>query len=176
MVNKIKLSGKIVFDPKNKTNKHNSQASWKRVAMIMFDGDVTDFYSWFIYKRYGLVLNKPLRGAHISFINDSNRDIQTGSGLVNEEDVDLLWNMVKKKWDGKQIDILLDVDVRSDGKHWWLNIPEENRSVIHSIRKEIGLDRPYFGLHLSVGYANDKNIEHSKYILGLIKKYGINYN
>jgi len=172
----INLSGKILFDPENRTNKHNYQASWKRMAMIMFDSDITEYYAWFIKKRYNLILNKPLRGPHISFINDSNRDIKNGSGLINEDDVDLLWNMVKQKWNNKPIDVELDVDVRSDGKHWWLNIPNENRTLIHNIRTELGLDRPYFGLHMSVGYANEKNIEHSKYILGLIDKYGIDYN
>jgi hypothetical protein len=28
----------------------------------------------------------------------------------------------------------------------------------------IGLSRPFFGLHMSIGYANEKNIEHSIYI------------
>lgn len=166
MNNKIILSGKIVFDPTNKTNKHNNQASWKRMAMIMLDGDITDYYAWFIKKRYNLILNKPLRGAHISFINDSNRDIKNGSGLINEKDVDLLWNLVKQKWDGKEIEVVLDTDVKfaKNGKHIWLNIPNENRSLIHEIRKELGLERPYFGLHMSIGYANDKNIEYFNYI------------
>lgn len=175
MKNYIKHTGKIMFDPIDKTNKHSSQSSWKKTAMIMFDSDISEYYAWFIKKRYNIVLNKPLRGSHISFINDSKRDIKTGSGLVNETDVDLLWNIVKNKWNNKSIDVTLNVDTRSDGKHWWLNIPEENRTLIHDIRKEIGLDRPYFGLHLSIGYTNDKNIEHSKYIIGLINKFGLNY-
>jgi hypothetical protein len=174
-MNNIILSGKILFDPENKTNKHNYQAAWKRMAMIMFDGDIAEYYAWFIKKRYNLILNKPLRGAHISFINDSNRDIQKGCGLVNEKDVDLIWELIKQKWNGKSIDVTLNTDVRSDGKHWWLNIPEENRQLIHDIRKEIGLDKPFFGLHMSVGYANEINIVHSKYILGLIEKFGEDY-
>jgi len=174
-MNNIILSGKILFDPENKTNKHNYQANWKRLAMIMLDGDIAEYYAWFIKKRYNLILNKPLRGAHISFINDSNRDIQKGCGLINEKDVDLIWNLVKQKWDGKNIKVVLNTDVKSDGKYWWLNIPNKYRKSIHDIRKELGLNKPYFGLHMTIGYVNNKNINHSKYILKLINNFGKDY-
>ena len=71
MNNKVVLVGKIEFEPENITKKHNTQSPWKRIAMVTIDGDVTEYYSWFIEKRYNLKLNKPLRRAHISFINDS---------------------------------------------------------------------------------------------------------
>jgi hypothetical protein len=37
----------------------------EKMAMILLDGDVTEYYAWFIQKRYNLILNKPLRGAYI---------------------------------------------------------------------------------------------------------------
>jgi hypothetical protein len=37
----------------------------EKMAMILLDGDVTEYYAWFIQKRYNLILNKPL-GVHIS--------------------------------------------------------------------------------------------------------------
>ena len=43
--------------------------------MVFIDGDVSEYYAWFVKKRYNLTLNKPLRGAHVSFINDSMRDL-----------------------------------------------------------------------------------------------------
>jgi len=62
---------------------------------------------------------------------------------------------------------------------------EEDREELHAIRAELGLGRPYYGLHMSIGRAenfvdNDKfipgaekakemNIEQSKYIHRLIK-------
>lgn len=174
-MNTVSYIGKIHFDPDNKTAKHLSQASWKKVAMIMLPNDVCEYYSWFLSKRYSLVLNKPLRGAHISFINDSIGDIQKGTGLVNIEDVHFVWDNFKKKWDGKEVEIILDLDPRSDGNHWWLNIPQEDRTTLHNIRKEIGLNRPYFGLHMSIGYANEKNKAHSEYILGLLTKFDKNF-
>ena len=72
---KILLTGRIEFEPENVTKKQNLQASWKHVAMVLFDGDITDYYAWFIKKRYNLILNKPLRGGHVSFINDSFKEM-----------------------------------------------------------------------------------------------------
>lgn len=169
------LKGKIIFDPDNKTRKHESQASWKLMALLMFGGDVCNYYKWFIKKRYNLELNQPLRGAHISFINDSIADIADGLGITQKEGI-AKWREIKKKWNGKEITIELNTDVRSDGKHWWLQIPEDSREKLHRIREELGLARPYFGLHCSIGFANEKNIEHSKYILGLLEKFGDSYN
>ena len=54
------IKGKIVFDPINVTKKHNSQAVWKKVAIVKFDCDIYAYYSWFLQKRFNLFLNKPL--------------------------------------------------------------------------------------------------------------------
>jgi hypothetical protein len=171
----IKIKGTIQFDPVNYTRKHQKQSSWKKIAIVKLDGDLCQYYSWLVYKRYGLKLNKPIRNAHISFINDSKRDIAKGLD-VDEKIVDVLWENFKNKWDNKEIDIYLNPDIRSNSEHWWLNVPEEKRKELHDIRKEIGLDRPFYGLHMTVGYIDNKNIEHSKYITDLLVKFGKEYN
>lgn len=173
--NYLTYKGVIHFDPENVTRKHLNQSDWKRMAMILIDGEMTELYAWFIEKRYNLKLNKPLRNAHISFINDSINDIKKGLNCTDQE-AELVWRQVKEKWDGKEVEITLNVDARSNAEHWWLVVPEEERTLLHSIRAELGLGRPFFGLHMSIGYVNEKNIEHSKYILGLINKYGEEYN
>lgn len=169
--NYIKLKGIIKFDPKDKTRKHKKQSSWKKVAMIFIEGDVCDYYASFIQKRYGIKLNTPLRGPHISFINDSLRDIKKGLNLDSEEEAEKEWQKLKEKYHNKEINVYLDPDAFTDGKYWWLKIPEEKRDKIHEIRKEIGLGRPFFGLHMTIGYANERNIEQSKYIANSIKKF-----
>jgi len=162
----VKVTGKIWFDPKNVTRKHSNQADWKRVAMVIFDDDTTEYYSWFIKKRYNLPLNRPLRGPHVTFINDSVRDMS---------DVDK-WDEVKAKYHGTEVTIILDLDVRSDTKHWWLVVEHESRKPLLDIRSELGMGKPYYGMHLSIGYANEKNVDHSKYILNLITTFGGSYN
>lgn len=173
----ISYIGKIVFNPENKTNKHLMQASWKKVAMIVFEGDITDYYSWFMKDRFNLELNKPLRGAHVTFINDRFGDINRNSGTSEEKE--LLWEELKNKWDGKEVEVtfnlrpfwdldsnlerhipkLLTEEEKLEGKiqktsqvyHWWLIVDHKFRNEIHDIRKEIGLEKPYFGLHMTFG-------------------------
>ena len=178
-MNKIKLIGKIVFDPKGRTKKHKRQASWKKVAMISIGGDASEYYAWFIKKRYSISLSPPLRKAHVTFINDRSSDMNGK------------WEEVKKKWSGKEIEIVLDLSPRTDSDnnnsdyHWWLNIPEKDRGGLQEIRNELGLGRPYYGLHLSIGRAvntmptdelipsvqkiKEMNVEQSIYIHKLVK-------
>lgn len=169
MKEKITLTGRIGFEPEDKTNKHLLQSSWKKIAMVFIEGDICEYYAWFLQKRYNITLNKPIRGAHVSFINDSIRDLTKNNDNL-EEEILQLWEDVKTKWDGKEIDIVLDLNPRTNGRIWWLNIPEEEREGLQAIRDELGLDRPFFGMHMSIGYANERNIEQSVYIHQLIKQ------
>jgi len=145
----VKLTGFIKFDPPDVTNKHIKQSSWKKVAMVHIGGDVCEYYSWFLRKRYNLKLHKPLREAHVTFINDRISD-------VNDK-----WDEVKKKWDNKKIDIIIDLSPKTDSSepnsdhHWWFNIPHEYRGKLQSIRSELGLGKPFFGLHMTIGRAVD---------------------
>lgn len=168
MKDRITLTGKIGFEPEDRTKKHLLQSSWKKVAMVFIEGDICEYYAWFLKKRYDISLNKPIRGAHVSFINDSMRDL-TQNNAKSEEEVLKLWEDVKTKWDGKEIDIVFDLNPKTNDRTWWLNIPNEERQGLQAIRNELGLGKPFFGLHMSIGYVNEKNIEQSVYIHGLIK-------
>jgi hypothetical protein len=169
MKTKITYNGKIGFEPVNRTKKHENQASWKRIAMVHFDGDICEYYAWFIKKRYNLELNKPLRGAHVSFINDSVRDL-TKQGQISLDEMNKAWEETKKKWDGKVIPVTFDLEACTDDKHWWLRVSHDDRELLHGIRAEVNLDRPFFGLHMTIGHANEKFLEHSKYIHRLVKE------
>jgi len=170
MNNRITLTGIIRFDVEDKTKKHLNQASWKKIAMVLIDGDVCEYYAWFIKKRYNLVLNKPLRGNHISFINDSMKDL-TQNGEKSVEEALNAWETIKNKWHGNKVEIILDLNPRTNGKHWWLNVPHEERELLQSIRSELGLGKPYFGMHMSLGYSRPGLMEeHSEYLHESIKK------
>ena len=189
MSNEIKIKGKILFDPEDVTNKHVNQSSWKIIAMVLFDGDICEYYAWFIKKRFGLTLHKPVRGAHVTFVNDSMRDLSQG-GLLTDKEINEKWEKVKNKWDGKDIEVYIhltpDTDsLESDDCHWWFIVPHEQRKVLQDIRDELGLGRPFFGLHMTIGRAVDSlsgvyfepgvmkakemSVAHSKYIHSLIK-------
>lgn len=164
----VSYTGKILFEPENKTKKHLAQASWKKVAMVIFEGDIAEYYSWFLERRFGIELNKPLRGAHITFINDSMNDLNSANG--SEEKSEKAWEALKAKWDGKEIDVTLNLRPFSDDNHWWLIVDHNHRQELHDIRAEIGLSKPYFGLHLTMGYVNERNFDHSRYINTLNEK------
>ncbi len=165
----ITLIGKIVFEPENKTKKHHAQSSWKRLAMVNFNCDVAEYYAWFILRRFNLPLNKPLRGAHISFINDSIKDF-SNNGTKTIDEINSEWERVKKKWNNKKVEIKLEISPRTDSKYWWLRVSDESRIHLQEIREELGLSKPYWGLHMTIGHANDKNLFHSKYIHKLIEQ------
>lgn len=168
MNNTIELTGKIIFEPEDKTKKHSAQSSWKRVAMVLFNGDICEYYGWFINRRFNLSLIKPLRNAHITFINDSMKDL-SGNGAKTLEEIDAAWEATKKKWNNKKITIKLSLIPHSNGEHWWLIIPHEDRDELQSIRAELGLGKPFFGFHMSIGHVNDKNRRHSHYVYDLLQ-------
>lgn len=168
MSDKLTLIGKIGFEPTNKTKKHEKQSEWKYIAMVLLDGDITDYYSWFIKKRFNLELNNPLRDAHISFINDSYKDLSL-QGKRSKEEVTEIWERVKDRWDGKEIPIMLNLSPVTNGKYWWLDVHNDYKNKLQGIRSELGLKKPFYDFHMTIGFANEKWREHSKYIQTLIK-------
>lgn len=170
MENCIKLRGIIVFDPKDVTNKQKRQSSWKKVSLIMLESNldsntkgISEYYSWFIKKRFGIILQKPLRGAHVTLVNDK---------VIGD---DSKWEKAKKKWDKKELDIFLNVDPflgienrRSNYEDWWLTVPYEYRAELEEIREDIGLPpKPHFGFHMTIGTAENfyPRIEYSKNVM-----------
>jgi hypothetical protein len=163
MNEKIITYGKIIFDPPELTNKHKSQGEWKKTALVEIGGDSSNYYAWLLTRRFNIEFNPPQRGPHVTFINDSMRDLSQG-GKLSKEQVIANWESVKTKWDGKEIKIIHGIEPRTDDNHWWLNIPNEDREEMHAIRAELGLGRPFWGLHLAIGIIHPHFIEHSSYI------------
>ena len=145
----FEIKGKIVFDPVNVTRKHSKQSSWKRVVMVEFKDVTWSYYSWFLKNRFGLKLNKPLRGTHFTVIND----------VVDNE----IYEQARELFNNKEITIQYDPTViRSNDKgHWWLKAYSDDAK---NIRTAMGLGDPYFGFHITMGLATHLQLEHSKYI------------
>lgn len=152
----FKIVGKLEFDPINVTKKHHKQASWKRTVVVKFDCDTYEYYAWFIKKRFNLELNKPLRGTHITIVND----------IVDET----IYDQARALFNGKEISIEYDpTNIRTNSNHWWIKAYSEDA---RNIRIAMGLSPdPYFGLHMTIGLATHLQAEHSKYIHNCIIKY-----
>ena len=150
----LELIGKIEFDPVNVTKKHNKQASWKKTALVKFDCDIWEYYSWFLKKRFNLYLNKPLRGTHLTIINDKF-----------DTDTEYLYDQGRQLFHGKEIRIQYDPTlIRANDKgHWWINAQSDDAKNIRSV---MGLTPDtYFGFHITIGLATHLQLDHSKYIL-----------
>jgi hypothetical protein len=154
----FKTQGVLDFFPENKTKKHfkQEQVLAKKVCLITTTCDLHSYYRWFIKTRFNLFLNPPLRGTHVTIIND----------IIRNND---LYKSVADKYQGKKIDFYYEIEPRSNSEHWWLRVfcPQAE-----NIRGEMGISRiPYFTFHLTLGLANEKSIEHSKYILDCCKRF-----
>ncbi len=163
MKDKVTTYGKIIFDPPELTNKHKVQGEWKKVAMVEIQDDSASFYAWLIERRFNIKFNPPQRGSHVTFINDSIKDLSQ-NGKLSKQEVLANWERVKSIWDGKEVQIKHLLDPRTDDNHWWLNIDNEDRAEMHAIRAELGLGRPFWGLHMTVGIIHPHFVEHSSYI------------
>lgn len=155
----FEIKGKIEFDPINITKKHVNQSSWKKTAMVKLDCDTWAYYAWFIKKRFNLKLNKPLRGTHITIIND----------IVDDE----IYKQARNFFHGKELTFKYDPTyIRANDKgHWWLKVYCDD---VRNIRSAMGLKPdPYFGLHLTIGLATHLQLEHSIYIKNICQKYHI---
>ena len=163
----FELKGKIEFDPINVTRKHHSQSTWKKVALVKFDCDIAQYYAWFVEKRFnfaqndrtGLTLNKPLRGTHITIINDR----------IDSE----IYTQAREVFHGKEITLMYDPTcVRANEKgHWWIKVYSDDA---RNIRTAMGLSPdPYFGLHLTLGRVTDLRLEQSNYITEQYKRFNL---
>lgn len=152
----VKVNGILVFEPENVTRKHERQSSWKRIAMIKTNDELSEYYAWFIRKRFNLELNVPLRGAHLSIIND--KDIEVPN-----------FDKAKEVYDGEIVPFYIDIEPRTNGEHWWLRAYCPDAEKIRVLAG--GTPIPFFTFHMTIGYANNKWIDHSNYILDMSKKF-----
>jgi hypothetical protein len=101
-----------------------------------------------------------LRGAHISFINDAKKRIDA----KNDKERQKLWNQVKKIFHRKEVKLILELDPKTDGKHWWLRVHPDSRGELQAIRDILGIGEPEHGFHMTIGYANERNLVQSDYL------------
>lgn len=159
------------FDPVNRTKKHEKQ-NWKRTAMIMLNDDTVNFYQWLIEKRYPFIqgvqainkwINQPLRGPHVTIIND-----MIGRDLTEEG-----FKKAKEKYDNTEVYFFYNVEdgLRHSGEHIYYKV---ECPMGDEIRRYAGLGDPYFGFHLTIGMVPEESVvkkEHSDYIRELMLKY-----
>ncbi len=140
-------NGMIHFEPRVLTKKHSKQ-SWKNVAIIHINDDLWKYYQWFLKNRFHLFLEQPIRGTHLTIIND----------IISDRPQ---YEIGKHKWNNQIVEFEYSNELRTDGKTWWLRAMTTPNSIGEQIRIESGLSpKPYFGFHITIGTAEHKNTEH----------------
>tara|TARA_R110000772_G_scaffold2410_2_gene8467 strand:- start:76856 stop:77371 length:516 start_codon:yes stop_codon:yes gene_type:complete len=157
--NIIIAKGILQFDPINRTKKHDRQGSWKKTAMILLNDDTCEYYRYLIQRKYQLIqgrksnvnwLNPPLRGTHVTIINDRTDDIDT-------------WKKLKEKYDNTEIYFFYNIEdgLRNNGSHIYYKVDCPMGDLI---REEGNLGDPYFGYHLTIGQVPDDSIPRKEHI------------
>lgn len=153
----VTLEGRLVFDPRDVSKKHVRQGSWKSVAVLAFPGEDALYYAWFLRRRYGLPLTRPLRGSHVTFVNDRNSDM-----------AHYAWDRVRASHAGRAARVTLSLDPRSNGSHWWL--PAVDATELMDVRTALGLRRsPYWTMHMTLGLANEHNAWYSDHLRRILE-------
>ena len=165
----IQSSGKLIFDPVNRTNKHNKQSSWKRTAMIILNDDTYEYYQWLIQKRYPFIqgvkgetnwLNPPLRGSHVTIIND----------MVGRDFTEENYLKAKNKYDGKELFFFFNWDgLRNNGEHIYFKV---ECPMGMEVRKCAGLGKPFFDFHITIGLVPDESEVKKQHLMN-VRKYMI---
>lgn len=143
--------GILKFDPPNKTKKHDRQSSWKKTAMIHINDDVCEYYRWIISKRYPYIqgvkgennwINLPLRGSHVTIINDRIEDIN-------------IWNKMKEKYDNTEMFFFYNWDgLRNNGEHIYFKV---ECPMGQEVRNFGNLGEPYFPYHMTIGLVPEES-------------------
>lgn len=153
-----KSYGKLTFDPLPLSG--NKSVMFKPWWIILQMTDDTDnYYRWFIEKRYGLKLQRPAWGGHISIVRGET---------TSQEN----WNIFKTKYDGKEIEFEHSGEIRTNGNHWWLRTYCDN---LKDFREEMGYPRDgLWGLHLTIGVPIPLHLQHSFYLWDCIRRFELN--
>ena len=153
----LEVKARIEFEPTHYSKKHEEQATWKSVAMVRTECDLHSYYAWFLRKRFDLFLIPPLRGSHVTFINE----------IVDPKE----FEKAKKQFHGKYLTFYYDPVPKSNGAYWWLRVWSPD---IDAIRISMGLSKdPYYGLHITIGYPKKTEVKFSHYILEKCKEFNL---
>jgi hypothetical protein len=152
----FKHTGIITFDPRALSNGDKLFKPWWMIITMKPGDEIDSYYRWFVERHYGLRLQRPAFGPHISVIR-------------NEETSQENWDKYKEKYNGKEIEFEHSGEIRTNGNHWWVRTYCDN---LKDLREEMGYERNgMWGLHLTLGMPIPVQHEHSFYIWDCIKRF-----
>ncbi|WP_151633848.1 hypothetical protein [Noviherbaspirillum aerium] len=133
---RLTVRGRLAYDlPPRRSSKPYDKRS---LVATLPEDDLDLLYQWFIERRYGqaLRLNRPIFGTHVTIVRHEEH-------VPNMQ----LWG----KYEGVEVDIAYDVEVRRHFGFWSLPVYSEE---FQQIRAELGLP-PEPDFHITIGRQFD---------------------
>ena len=136
MTQNARCNGKFIFSPSRPGLKKTHRA-FDNAVILKVDNGISEYYSWWLNRKYGISLSKPAWGTHITVVSDKDRvkDIES-------------FNKIKSSLDGKMIQVPYEVDLRKQWQFWVLEVQPTKEMI--EIRKSLGL-RENFPFHITIG-------------------------
>lgn len=129
----LKGTGKLIYNPNRPGMKKVQRLSpWWLIVDV--DNNIGKYYRYWIQRQWGLVLQAPTWGTHITLSND--RDV-----------IDPKYQHHWKKFQGKKIDFEYSVVIE---QHWKFFVLPTRCERFNEIRHELGIfhDHPF---HITIG-------------------------
>lgn len=129
-------SGKFIFSPKRPGLKKSHRA-FDNAIILKVDNGISEYYSWWIHRKYGIELAPPAWGTHVTVVSDRDRvtDLATFEALKNS-------------FNGKILSLPHAVDIYKKWQFWILDVSPTCEMV--EIRKSLGLN-PDYPFHITIG-------------------------
>lgn len=129
-------NGKFIFSP-DRPGLKKTHRSFDNGIILKVDNGITDYYSWWLWKRHGITLSRPAWGTHVTVVNDRDRvkDLKA-------------FDELKKSFNGKIIRLGHQVNLKKQWQFWVLDVAPAPELV--KIRRELGLKENY-PFHITIG-------------------------
>ena len=132
----VKCSGKIIFRP-NRPGLKKSHRSFDNGVILKVDNGITEYYSWWLNRKFGISISKPAWGTHITIVNDRDRVKDFAA-----------FEVAKKKFNNKIASVGYDVRLKKQWQFWVIEVLPSPELV--EIRKSLGLREDY-PFHITIG-------------------------
>ncbi len=129
-------NGKFIFSPQRPGLK-KIHRSFDNGIILKVDNGITDYYSWWLNRRYGITLSRPAWGTHVTVVNDRDRVKNTKA-----------FEDLKKRFNGKIVRLGHHVALKKQWQFWVLDVSPSPELI--EIRRDLGLKEDY-PFHITIG-------------------------
>lgn len=136
MTQEARCNGKFIFSP-DRPGLKKAHRAFDNAVILKVDNGITEYYSWWLNRKYGMVLSKPAWGTHITVVSDKDRVKDLNS-----------FNLLKNRFNGKIVQVPHLVVVKKQWQFWVVDVKPTNEMI--EVRKSLGL-KENFPFHITIG-------------------------